>query len=80
MTGQSAEIDGYQRDRSFYGSRPNNTPKKVHRESPAAAGMAACNTLGILLYLDVPWDVEALRGHNPSLLCQRCFPPGGGVL
>ncbi len=66
---------GYTRDRSFYASRPTGGSIKVHRESTAAPGMAACNTRKIMLYTDSAWDIEETRREHPYMLCRRCYPP-----
>lgn len=73
MSEHNAEKDapvGYRRDRSFYdGSRPSNTPKKVHREALDRRGMAACDTRRILL------DTDAGKVEVTDLnRCRRCFP------
>jgi hypothetical protein len=64
----------YARDRSFYSSRPNNEPKKLHRESPIEPGMAACDRRYILLDMDRPQDEDKVRAETPTALCRRCFP------
>lgn len=69
-----ARVDGYSRDRSFYESRPNGVPTKVHRESSTAPEMAACDTTWILLNMDMVWDVVRLQSEQSSLLCRRCWP------
>lgn len=69
MSEPSPLVTVFPRDRSFYRSRPNNTPKRLHRDSAERPGMAACDTRFILL------DTDGERAVPPEhpLLCRRCF-------
>lgn len=66
------EVTVYPRDRAFYTSRPNDIPKRLHRDSAKVPGMAACDTRGILLNTELE---QAVFIDHP-LLCRRCFPGG----
>lgn len=61
----------YQRDRSWWKSRPSGGhAPRWHRESPVNRSMAACSPR-IMLTVEIPGRADLMPG---DLLCRRCFP------